>query len=267
MNTYTSSIRPPDFAITIDGPSGGGKWTLASGLAKMYNLLQIDNGIFYRVLALRVLSMLSRSSTGAEITELDIQTTVQSLLDQNQYNQVIIQYEDCTGSPLGSPLVYSWSFENGFDEVGSKWLTIRDKTLTIRSPEVNAMIARVTSREEVRLFVNSQVRTLASSKRIVIDGRATGTTVFPEAQVKLWVTADVLTRAKRQVALQASRGKCLSIDEVIQSIEERDRLDVTRTLSPVQRPNWSYEIDTSDKTPEEVLEIAKQIVDGRIPRT
>lgn len=199
--------------VAIDGPAGAGKSTIARALARRLGIRYLDTGAMYRAVAFAVL---------------------RDQVDPNNETQV---------EALASML------EVQLDESG---VTVDgvDATAEIRSPEVNAIVSRIAAMSSVRTRLRNQQRDWVSRNGGgVVEGRDIGTVVFPDATLKLFLTARPEVRAQRRVA--ESGG---DVDEIARSIAERDRIDSTRADSPLAEANGSTLVDTSDLSIEEVVE-------------
>ena len=128
-----------------------------------------------------------------------------------------------------------------------------DVSAEIRTPEIGALTSRITTLAPVREAVTPLQRTLASAGGVVLEGRDTGTVVFPEAEVKFFLDASVETRAlRRQLELLAA-GRSVSLEAVRTEITVRDAQDRTRALAPLRKADDAIEVDTSERTTDEVV--------------
>lgn len=199
--------------VAIDGPAGAGKSTIARALARRLGVRYLDTGAMYRAVAFAVL---------------------RDQVDPNNETHV-----EALASALEVQLDESSVTVDGVDA-----------TAGIRSPEVNAIVSRIAAMSSVRTLLRSQQRDWVSRNGGgVVEGRDIGTVVFPDATLKLFLTARPEVRARRRVA--ESGG---DVDEIARSIAERDRLDSTRADSPLAEANGSTLVDTSDLSIEEVVE-------------
>lgn len=199
--------------VAIDGPAGAGKSTIARALARRLGVRYLDTGAMYRAVAFAVL---------------------RDQVDPNNETHV-----EALASALEVQLDESSVSVDGVDA-----------TAGIRSPEVNAIVSRIAAMSSVRTLLRSQQRDWVSRNGGgVVEGRDIGTVVFPDATLKLFLTARPEVRARRRVA--ESGG---DVDEIARSIAERDRLDSTRADSPLAEANGSTLVDTSDLSIEEVVE-------------
>jgi cytidylate kinase len=131
----------------------------------------------------------------------------------------------------------------------------RDVTEKIRSPEVTSLVSVVSAHPKVRDEMVKKQRELGKNGGVVMDGRDIGTVVFPDADLKIFMNADVKERAKRRQKEMKAQGFNVDIDEIIKEIEERDRLDSTREVGPLKKAEDAFEIDTTNLTIDEQVEI------------
>ncbi len=214
--------------ITIDGPSGTGKSTLAKLIASKLNIKYLNSGMIYRALTYYFLKNNILPENEAKISEELSKINVKiEFINGNQH--IFLEGEDCL--PYVSDIKVS-------DNVSlySQILSLRHKVLHLQ-------------------------RDFASKNDIVIEGRDIGTEVFPNANFKFYVDCDILVRAKRRYEDLINCGKLVSFEEVIKSLENRDFLDKTRKYSPLIKPQNAIEINTANKTIEETLsEMLKFII-------
>lgn len=208
--------------IAIDGPAGSGKSTTARLVAQKLGYIYIDTGAMYRALTLKVLESNVDPSDEDSIVKLAENTKIE--------------------------LVY----ENGNLKV---ILDDRDVTDKIRSPEVTSLVSIVSAHPKVRDIMVKKQRELGKDGGVVIDGRDIGTVVFPNADLKIFMTADVKERAKRRQKELLSQGFKIEIEKLIKEIEERDKIDSNREISPLKKADDAIEIDTTNLTIEEQVEI------------
>jgi len=199
--------------VAIDGPAGAGKSTIARALARRLGVRYLDTGAMYRAVAFAALR---------DEVDLDNESDVAALA-----RGLDVHLDDATVKI------------DGFDA-----------TTAIRSAEVNSVVSRVATLSSVRALLREQQRAWVSANGGgVVEGRDIGTVVFPDATLKLFLTARPEVRARRRVA--ESGG---DVDEIARSIAERDRIDSTRSDSPLAEANGAVVIDTSDLTIDEVVE-------------
>lgn len=213
--------------IAIDGPAGAGKSTVAKAIAQALNYTYVDTGAMYRALALAVLEAGIRLDDAEAVTELA--------------QRVRIELEP---TPNGNRVLLDGA----------------DVTEKIRTPEVGAAASPVAAHAGVRQRLVEKQRAMARRGGIVMDGRDIGTVVLPNADVKLFLTASAAERARRRwLELQAA-GHTQSLEEIQRSIEERDRRDASRAVSPLRKADDAIEIDTTKKSLEDVVRLVLDIV-------
>ncbi len=201
--------------IAIDGPAGSGKTSCAKIVAEKLKYIYIDTGAMYRAVTLAWL----RSKL--------------ELTSENLHNIINNLYINLEPSPVGQITKL-----NG-EDVSQK----------IRSLDVNKYVSPVSADKYVREKMVSLQRELAADKGCVMDGRDIGTAVFPEAELKLYLVADLQTRARRRLSeIQEKENINLTIEDVTKQIVERDKYDSTRAVSPLRKAEDAIEIDTSNMT-------------------
>lgn len=221
-------------AIAIDGYSGCGKSSTARELAKSLNYTYIDSGAMYRGVTYLL--------THAGIEPSD-KAGVQRVLDHLDLH-----------------------FES--DQEGMAHLHNGDKDLEpfLRTMEVNNRVSEVSAIPEVRTQLVRQQQELGKAGGIVMDGRDIGTVVFPNAELKLFLTADIDVRAERRKRELEGKGISATLDEIKRNFNERDKLDSKREVSPLMKAVDAIEIDTSRLTFEEqinrVLTMAEEKIYG-----
>ncbi len=208
--------------ITIDGPAGSGKSTIARLLAKNLGFLYLDTGAMYRAVAL-----------AAERNHIP--------LDQ--------------GPGLGDLCrAMDLRFEVTID--GSRLLLNgEDISLAIRSPEMDISSSTVSAVKEVRLAMTDLQRRLARGINVVAEGRDMGTVVFPHAKNKFFLTARPDVRARRRYLERRERGEDVAFEEVETLLKKRDRQDQSRKLAPLKPARDAFIIDSSEMKPEEVIRL------------
>lgn len=207
------------FNIAIDGPAGAGKSTIAKRAAKELSFVYVDTGAMYRAITLGLM----RSGTDIE----DTQALERLLADI----EVTIDYEG------GAQQVYL----NGENVSG-----------LIRTEEVSAMTSACAAKPQVRAKLTDLQRELARRENVLMDGRDIGTAILPDAQLKIYLTASVKTRAGRRYKELIERGEACSLAEIEKEIEERDYRDMHRETAPLKQAEDAVPVDSSDMTIEEV---------------
>jgi CMP/dCMP kinase len=215
------------FVVTIDGPSAAGKSTVAREVAGRLGLLYVDTGALYRALALK----LQRQGGSPERPD-----NVERLLEGTLL--------DLSGSP----------------ERPHVWLDGEDVSGQIRTPEVSELASRLAALPVVRRRLVRIQRALRERGPLMGEGRDLGTVVFPDAEVKIYLDADVLTRARRRAKELAQRDSPVPLERVLAEMERRDGRDRTRTDSPLRPAPGAIVIESGGKDVETVvLEVLRAV--------
>lgn len=222
--------------IAIDGFSSCGKSTFAKQIAKKLNYLFIDSGAMYRAVTLAFLQH--------KIIE-------NGKVDPDKYSKILSKIE------VGFSLNPSKSIYE---------ITLDGKVVEneIRKPEIANLVSIVAAIPEVRERMVELQRKLGEKKGIVMDGRDIGTVVFPNAELKIFMTADPLIRAERRLKELIEKGISITLDEVLDNIRERDHLDQTRDVSPLRKADDAIILDNSHMTVDEQMEWVENLVKERI---
>ncbi len=218
-------------AIAIDGPAGAGKSTIARILAKELQFIYVDTGALYRSVGYHMLQR------GISIEDAPAVTAALEGLS------VAIRYAE------GEQRV----FVNG-----------EDVSACIRTPEVSMAASAVSAIPAVRAFLLGVQRDMAATQSVVMDGRDIGTTILPDAKVKIFLTASPEARARRRHAELLEKGTAVSYEEVLADMEKRDYDDTHRAASPLRRATDAVLVDTSENTLEEAVARMKAIVLDRL---
>lgn len=207
--------------VAIDGPAGAGKSTSAKLVAQKLNFLYIDTGAMYR--SITFLALRSKLENTEEIVNLAENTDI------------------------------ALNFVNGETKVKVDGEDVTDK---IRSYDVNKKVSDISKIENLRaVLVNKQRSYAEKSDGIVMEGRDIGTVVFPDADVKIFLTASIEERSKRRAKEYSKVGKKVSVGDIKKNLESRDIIDSTRDVSPLQKAPDAIVVDTSTVTIEEQVEI------------
>ncbi|HEY7544071.1 MAG TPA: (d)CMP kinase [Blastocatellia bacterium] len=216
--------------IAIDGPSGVGKSTLGRRLARHLGYLYIDSGAVYRAVALKAMD---------EKIPLD---------DHTRLARIARQSDICLeGDPDNLRVL----------------LDGRDVTREIRLPETSRASSVIAAVAPVREAVVDKLREMSRRGGVVMDGRDVGTKIFPQAQVKIFLTAATGVRARRRHEEDLARGRDVSLDEIKGEIEERDLRDSTRAATPLVKASDAVLVDTSGMDADRVFERVLEIVLSR----
>ena len=215
------------YNIAIDGPSGAGKSTIAKRVAKDLGFIYVDTGAMYRAMAVHFLKKGLKPEAPEKIVEA------------------------CESASV------TITYKNGAQQV---CLNGEDVTALLRAEEVGNMASKSSVIPQVREKLLNLQRDLAKSRDVVMDGRDIGTNVLPDADVKIYLTASVRTRAMRRYNELRAKGIACDYDTVAKDIEERDTRDMTRETAPLKQAEDAVYLDTSDMTIDEVAEAIKKIV-------
>ena len=220
----------PDIIIAIDGYSSTGKSTFAKKIARKFGFLYLDSGALYRGVTLfaREEGLISRLNTVSD-----------ALKDALQH------------------------LELHFDAEGRLCMGPRCIEQQIRSMEVSAQVSPIAAVPYVREWVDKRLHEFGRQGRIVMDGRDIGTAVFPDAQLKIFMTASEQVRAQRRYDELVAKGETPLLEEVVQNLRERDYIDSHRETAPLRRAEDSFELDNSDMTFEEELAWVQGLIQGR----
>ena len=209
------------YNVAIDGPAGAGKSTIAKLVAKKKGYIYVDTGAMYRGLAIHFL----KKKADPE----DRQAVAEACRDA----EVTIGYED------GVQQIYL----NGENVTGM-----------LRTEEVGNMASKTSAIPEVREKLLELQRSLAREKDVIMDGRDIGTNILPNADVKIYLTASVETRARRRYDELKEKGTYCSLDEIARDIRERDERDMTREIAPLKKAEDAILVDSSDMTIQQVVD-------------
>ncbi len=218
--------------IAIDGFSSTGKSTLAKQLAAALGYVYVDTGAMYRAVAYFAM----------------------------QHNLVSETHLDKAGLVAQLPninLRFQFNPALGFAEM---YLNNENVETQIRTIEVSRMVSKVAEISEVRAKLVEQQKAMGKDKAIVMDGRDIGTVVFPDADLKLFMTASSKTRAQRRFDELVEKGQHITFEEVLKNVEERDYIDTHREDSPLIKAEDAIEVDNSSLTKKEQFELVLNLV-------
>ena len=225
-------MRPKGLLITMDGPAGAGKSTIARKVAARLGYLYLDTGAMYRATALAAkrkgLSFEDEEALSRLAEEMELE-----LIPAAEGVRVLLYGEDVSEA--------------------------------IRTPEIDrlsSLVARVTG---VRRALSEKQRALGAQGGVVAEGRDMGSVVFPDAEVKFFLTASPEVRARRRVAQLRQKGLPADFEKILAEIIERDRRDQEREVAPLVVPEGAIVIDTSQLTEKEVLDLVLQKIREKYP--
>lgn len=241
MNTDTykknNSIRlninkSNSIIIAIDGYAGSGKSTTAKRLAEKLNYTYIDTGAMYRTVALY-------------FSENDIPFSIETPEMVEALERLHIELKQHESTGLSAVIM------NG-----------RDVSVAIRRPEISDIVSQVSAHRVVRNALVEHQRNMATNKGVVMDGRDIGTVVFPDAELKVFMTANIEARAVRRQKELGKKGISVALEDVISNLKRRDYLDTNRKESPLRKAEDAVTIDTTDLSLDEqvnrVLTLAQE---------
>ena len=209
------------YNVAIDGPAGAGKSTIAKLVAKEKGYIYVDTGAMYRGLAIHFIKKGADPENREAIAACcrDAQVTI--------------------------------GYEAGVQQV---YLNGENVTALLRTEEVGNMASKISVIPEVREKLLDLQRSLAREKDVIMDGRDIGTNILPDADVKIYLTASVETRAMRRYNELREKGEDCELGEIERDIRERDERDMNREIAPLKKAGDAVLIDSSDLTIEEVVE-------------
>lgn len=224
-------MKNGNFVIAIDGFSSCGKSTVAKALAKKLNFVFVDSGAMYRAVTLYFqrnnISLSDDAAIKSAIENIHI-----DLVPLADKTQVILNGEDVSDA--------------------------------IRTMEVSEYVSEVSAIKAVRHAMVKQQQALGAKRNIVMDGRDIGTTVFPNADLKVFMTASPQVRAERRFAELTAKGEVITMEEVKDNLSHRDHIDSTREESPLRQADDAVVLDNSGLNQEEQLAFVVDLVNKRM---
>ena len=217
--------------IAVDGPAGAGKSTIAKLVAKEKGYIYVDTGAMYRGLAIHFLDQ------GIEPGDTD------RIIDACRSAQVTIQYEE------------------GVQQV---YLNGKNITARLRDEEVGNMASKSSPIPQVRKKLLELQQGLAKEQDVIMDGRDIGTCVLPDADVKVYLTASVETRAKRRFDELTEKGVDCDLEEIKKDIAERDQRDMTREIAPLKQAEDAVLVDTSQMDIDQAVQAVVRLFQERV---
>ena len=223
-------MQVPDIIIAIDGFSSTGKSSFAKIIAKEFSFLYLDSGALYRGVTLFAI--------------------------ENGYIS-----DDCTIDVPGLDKAMA-GLDLHFGE-GGTYIGERCIEKEIRSLEVAGKVSPIATVAEVRRFVDMKLREFGKKRRVVMDGRDIGTTVFPDAELKIFMTADPMIRAERRAAEMRAKGDDVKIEDVLKNLQERDYIDSHREVSPLTQAEDAIVLDNSHMTMDDQMVWIRKVISER----
>ena len=216
------------FTVAIDGPAGSGKGTVTKIVAEKLNLINVDPGAMFRCVAL---AMLEKN------IKIDEEEKIAKALEEIK----IDMHED-----------------------GTILLNGKDVTHRIRENDVNELVSPISVIRIIREKLLKLQREMAVGKNIIMEGRDIGHTVFPNANVKIYLTASPEVRAQRRMKQNEEKGIKTSYEEVLNNIIDRDKRDSTREIAPLRKADDAIEIDSSDLVIDEVVGKVCEVIESKM---
>ena len=223
-------MQIPDIIIAIDGYSSTGKSSFAKIIANEFSFLYLDSGALYRGVTLYAIE----NGYIDDANVIDVEGLDRALDDVDLH-------------------------------FGAEGAYIGDRCIEkeIRSMAVASKVSPIATIPEVRNFVDRKLREFGAKKRVVMDGRDIGTTVFPDAELKIFMTADPLVRAQRRAAEMKAKGENADIEAVLRNLQERDYIDSHREASPLSKADDAIVLDNSTMTMDDQMVWLKKIISER----
>ena len=227
-------MNVPDIIIAVDGFSATGKSTFAKMVAKEFSFLYLDSGAMYRGVTLFAMEKGLIAQDGT--------------IDENALESVIESLE--------------LHFRN---DDGATRLYLADRCIEseIRSLAVSSHVSPISAIPFVRAYVDRRLRAFSEGGRVIMDGRDIGTTVFPNAELKVFMVADPEVRARRRYDEMVAKGETPVFEDIVKNLTERDYIDSHREASPLRRPEDAYVMDNTHMTLHEELVWVLGVIQGK----
>ena len=227
-----------NFVVAVDGPAGTGKSTATKRIANLSGLIHVDTGALYRAIAYLCFEV----GFGLDFDESD-HPTITKIAQKAQFEFKRVKNKNPSNR----------LYVNGLDV-----------TSMIRTPDMSMMASKVSAIPGVRAALKDLQRNLGTSAPSILEGRDIGTVIFPDAELKFYLTASIDERAKRRLAeLEAQGGDAPSYDEIREQIQARDEGDSTRAIAPLRKASDAVEIDTTTLTLDQVVNQIVAIVKAK----
>ncbi len=223
-------IAVPDIIIAVDGCSSTGKSSFAKELARTFGFLYLDSGALYRGVTLFA------------------------------QEKGLISEDNLISDELEQALE---GLDLHFGEGGFLYISQRCIESEIRGMKVSSQVSPISALSYVRAYVDERLHLLSSGGRVVMDGRDIGTTVFPHAELKIFMTARDEVRAKRRFDEMLAKGGNPVYEEVLANLKERDYIDSHRSVSPLRQADDAFVLDNSDMTMKEELSWIMGVIQGK----
>lgn len=228
-------IKVPDIIIAVDGWSSTGKSTFAKMVAKHFSFLYLDSGAMYR---------------GVTLLCLEKGMITNGVIDEKALSDALNAGFDL-------------HFERPDDGSTQLFSGERNIEKEIRTMEVSSYVSPVSAVPFVRAWVDERLHAFSAGGRVIMDGRDIGTTVFPNAELKIFMTASDEVRAQRRFDELKAKGDATPFEAVLANLKERDYIDSHRETSPLRRAADAYELDNSDMTLHEELVWIQGLIQGK----
>lgn len=217
------------FVVAIDGGAGSGKSTTARAVAQRLNFFYLDTGAMYRAATLKYLQLKPDAQSVDMQTVKEIIQTTEIDLDQKNAETMV-------------------------------YLDGKDVSLAIRTPEVSGFVSQISAIPEIRKWMVQKQRDVAEGKNVVCEGRDIGTVVFPDAQVKVFMQADLNVRAQRRQKELHEKKMDADLTNVVENLKFRDEYDSSRKHSPLKKADDAIVVDTTNLTIEQEIDLVEKIV-------
>ncbi|GAM07983.1 cytidylate kinase [Geobacter sp. OR-1] len=223
--------RANGLIVAIDGPSGAGKSTITRRLAERFSYVYIDTGAMYRTLALAV----SRAGVSGD--------------DDNRVIEI------CRGAKL------SYSGANGLPRIT---LDNEDVADLIRTPEISLLTSKIASKKAVRELLLHKQREMGKEGGVILEGRDIGTVVFPDADVKFFLSASAEERGRRRYLELKAKGVPVDLENTVAEVLARDRQDESRDHAPLKQAEDAMAIDSTSLSIDEVVAVMAGVIEKRL---
>lgn len=219
-------------SVAIDGPGGAGKSTIAKAMAERFGIIYVDTGAIYRTVGLSVFRAGANPRADEEV----------------------------------APLLTGVKIDMRYDGSGKQCMLLdgEDVSAAIRAPEISMYASHVSALPRVRAFLLEMQREMARQNSVIMDGRDIGTVVLPQADVKIFLTADAEVRARRRYDELRSKGMECSFEQVLAELAERDENDARRAAAPLRRAEDATVLDTTQLTLEQSEEAVAALIRKRL---